>query len=116
LTDHKETTSPRQCQGHSHWPPRVNYQRLQEVRSQINTDGLKRLSTQSIGKLMAPPSKPLQPGRKLQISKYAHEWTPTTHHHNTTLSPGRLATKSTCCFACGNLKQGVRQAHTTMSK
>jgi hypothetical protein len=45
----------------------------------------------------------LAPGQKIQISKYAHEWTPTMHKR-----AQAEGNKIDCrCFACGNLKETV---------
>jgi hypothetical protein len=45
----------------------------------------------------------LAPGRKIQISKYAHEWTPTIH--KCAQAKGNKIDRR--CFACGNLKETV---------
>lgn len=46
--------------------------------------------------------KALSPGKKIQIAKFAHEWTPTLHHRaNVDNKIDRQ------CFACGNLKENV---------
>jgi hypothetical protein len=43
----------------------------------------------------------LSAGQKIQISKYAHEWTPTMHKR-----AQAEGNKIDCrCFACGNLKE-----------
>jgi hypothetical protein len=62
------------------------------------------LSTALIGK----PTNPLtqlspQPVRKIQISKYAHEWTPTMHKR--AQAEGNKINRR--CFTCGNLKETV---------
>jgi hypothetical protein len=45
----------------------------------------------------------LSPGRKIQISKYAHEWTPMMHKR-----AQAEGNKIDCrCFACGNFKETV---------
>jgi hypothetical protein len=47
--------------------------------------------------------KALTPGQHLQISKYAHEWTPTMHHW------AQISNKiDQWCFACGHLKENVQ--------
>jgi hypothetical protein len=45
----------------------------------------------------------LSPGQKIQISKYAHEWTPTMH--KCAQAEGNKINRR--CFACGNLKETV---------
>jgi hypothetical protein len=45
----------------------------------------------------------LAPGQKIQISKYAHEWTLTMH--KCTQAKGNKIDHR--CFACGNLKETV---------
>jgi hypothetical protein len=47
--------------------------------------------------------KALVLGRQLQISKYAHEWTPTMHHQ------AQISNKiDRQCFTCGHLKENVQ--------
>jgi hypothetical protein len=67
-------------------------------------NGLKTPLNWWTGKRMAPPCfKALVPGRQLQISKYAHEWTPTMHHW------AQISNKIDWrCFACDHLKENVR--------
>jgi hypothetical protein len=52
----------------------------------------------------------LSPGQKIQISKYAHEWTPTMHKR--AQAKGNKIDRQ--CFACGNLKETV--IHMLQSK
>ena len=53
-------------------------------------------------KIIQSSFKPLPPSKKIQISKFVHDWTPTLHHCTT------MDNSIDCqCFACKHLKENV---------